>query len=44
MTVLILNAGGQQVLGEVSLRHAIGMLHRQVARIHETVPGETFGP
>lgn len=42
--VVILNAGGQQVLGSVPLRHAIGMLHRQVARIHEAVPGEKFGP
>ncbi len=42
--VVILNAGGQQVLGKVTLRHAIGMLHRRVARVHEAVPGETFGP
>jgi hypothetical protein len=42
--VLILNAGGQQVLGMVSLRHAIGMLYRQVARVHEAVPGAKFGP
>jgi hypothetical protein len=42
--VAILNAGGQQVLGFVTLRHAIGMLYRQVARVHEAVPGETFGP
>jgi hypothetical protein len=42
--VLILNAGGQQVLGRVSLKHAIGMLYRQVARVHEAVPGASFGP
>ncbi len=42
--VVILNAGGQQVLGSVTLRHAIGMLYRQVARVHEAVPGATFGP
>jgi hypothetical protein len=42
--VVILNAGGQQVLGRVTLKHAIGMLYRQVARVHEAVPGETFGP
>jgi hypothetical protein len=43
-SVLILNAGGRQVLGRVSLKHAIGMLYRQVARVHEAVPGESFGP
>ncbi|MDR1077304.1 MAG: HNH endonuclease [Propionibacteriaceae bacterium] len=43
-TVLILNAGGQQVLGRVSLKHAIGMLHRRVARVHEAVPGASCGP
>ncbi|MDR1768254.1 MAG: HNH endonuclease [Propionibacteriaceae bacterium] len=42
--VLILNAGGEQVLGTVTLRHAIGMLYRQVARVHEAVPGASFGP
>jgi hypothetical protein len=42
--VLILNAGGGQVLGRVTLKHAIGMLYRQVARVHEAVPGATFGP
>ncbi|MGC3955484.1 MAG: HNH endonuclease [Propionicimonas sp.] len=42
--VVILNAGGQQVLGEVTVQHAIGMLHRQVARVHEAVPGATIGP
>jgi hypothetical protein len=42
--VLVLNAGGTQVLHRVSLKHAIGMLYRQVARVHESVPGATFGP
>lgn len=42
--VVIYNAGGQQVLGEVTLKHAIGMLHRRVARAKEWVPGATFGP
>lgn len=42
--VVILNAGGHQVLGEVTVKHAIGMLHRQVARVHEAVPGRTIGP
>ena len=42
--VVIYNLGGQQVLGRVSLKHAITMLYRQVARVHEAVPGETVGP
>ncbi|MDR1851822.1 MAG: HNH endonuclease [Propionibacteriaceae bacterium] len=42
--VLVLNAGGTEVLQRVSLKHAIGMLYRQVARVREQVPGETFGP
>lgn len=42
--VLVLNAGGTQVLHRVTLQHAILMLHRNVARVHEAVPGETFGP
>ena len=43
-TVLVYNAGGSQALHEVSLRHAIGMLSRGVARVLEAVPGEVFGP
>lgn len=42
--VVIYNAGGQQVLGKVTLKHAIGMLHRKVARAKEWVEGATFGP
>lgn len=42
--VVIYNLGGTEVLGRVSLRHAVGMLYRQVARVHTAVPGETFGP
>ena len=42
--VVIYNAGGQQVLGEVTLKHAIGMFHRKVARAKEWVEGATFGP
>ena len=42
--VIVFNAGGQQVLHRVSLKHAISMLYRQVARVREAVPGERFGP
>lgn len=42
--VAIYNLGGTQKLGMVSLRHAIGMLHRRVAQVLETAGGETFGP
>lgn len=42
--VVIYNLGGTQVLGTVSLRHAIKMLHRRVAQVLEAVEGETFGP
>jgi len=42
--VVILNAGGQQVLGTASIRHAAGMLYRRVAKVYEAEPGETFGP
>lgn len=31
-------------LHTVSLRHAIGMLHRKVAEVHVAEEGETFGP
>lgn len=41
--VLIFNAGGGQVLGRVTLRHAINMLHRKVASVREAIDGETFG-
>ncbi|MCL1907413.1 MAG: HNH endonuclease [Propionibacteriaceae bacterium] len=42
--VVIFNAGGQQVLGTATVRHAAGMLYRRVARVHEAEPGRTFGP
>lgn len=42
--VLIYNLGGQEVLGRVSVKHAITMLHRKVARIREAVEGQKFGP
>ncbi|GAA3227021.1 HNH endonuclease [Oerskovia jenensis] len=42
--VLIYNLGGGQVLGRVSLGHAIRMLHRRVAAVREAVEGESFGP
>lgn len=42
--VVIYNLGGTQVLGRVSLRHAINMLHRRVAHVIDAVEGETFGP
>lgn len=41
--VTVYNAGGVEVLHTVSLKHAIGMLVRQVARIREAVEGERFG-
>lgn len=42
--VVIYNLGGTQILGTVSLRHAIKMLHREVAQVLEAVDGEMFGP
>ncbi|HOQ54045.1 MAG TPA: HNH endonuclease [Micropruina sp.] len=42
--VIVFNAGGEQVLHRVTLQHAISMLYRQVARVHEAVPGQHFGP
>lgn len=42
--VVIYNAGGLEVLGRVSLKHALRMLHRKVAREKEWVAGETVGP
>lgn len=41
--VVIYNLGGVEVLGKVSLAHAIKMLARGVARVHTAVEGETFG-
>jgi len=42
--VIILNAGAQQILGTVTVRHAAGMLFRHVAKVYEAEPGVTFGP
>ncbi|HEX9086508.1 MAG TPA: HNH endonuclease [Arthrobacter sp.] len=42
-SVLVLNAG-YEPLHRVSLKHAIGMIHRGVAVIEKPVPGEVFGP
>ncbi len=42
--VIVLNADAHQVLHQVSLRHAVAMLYRDVARVHQSVPGRTFGP
>lgn len=42
--VLIYNRGGFEVVGRVTLRHAVTMLHRKVARARKWVDGETFGP
>ena len=42
--VLIYNGDGIQLLGRVSLKHAIGMLHRNVARPKEWIEGRTVGP
>ncbi|MBO0608357.1 HNH endonuclease [Myceligenerans salitolerans] len=41
--VLVLNAG-YEPLHRVSVRHAIGMLVREVAVVEEAVDGRTFGP
>ncbi|MEO7059495.1 MAG: HNH endonuclease [Lapillicoccus sp.] len=41
--VMILNAS-YEPLGGVSVRHAIGMLVRQVAVVEEAVDGQMFGP
>lgn len=41
--VQIYNLGGVEKLSVVSLRHAIRMLHRGVARVHTAKPGEKFG-
>lgn len=42
--VMIYNLGGTEVLGYVSLKHAVTMLHRQVATVRDAVPGQKFGP
>jgi hypothetical protein len=40
--VLILNAGGHEPLGRVSLQHAIGMIWRGVAKVAQVAEGEWF--
>ncbi|MDR1823965.1 MAG: HNH endonuclease [Bifidobacteriaceae bacterium] len=42
-TVVIYNAGGTEPLGRVSVKHAVLMMWRGVARAFETVPGEYVG-
>jgi len=42
--VIIFNAGGGQVLGAVTLQHAIGMLVRSVALVRDAEPDAVFGP
>ncbi len=42
--VVIYNPGGVEVVGRVTVRHAITMLHRKVARVYRAVEGETVGP
>lgn len=42
--VVIYNLGGTQILGTVSVKHAIKMLLRQVAVVVDAVEGQTFGP
>lgn len=41
--VTIYNLGGTEKLGVVSLRHAVRMLHRGVARVHTSKEGDRFG-
>jgi hypothetical protein len=42
--VVIYNLGGKEELGRVSVQHAIKMVYKNIARIYESVPGESFGP
>lgn len=41
--VVIYNMGGQEIVGRVSVRHAIKMVHRKVARVHTAREGERLG-
>src|SRR5699024_8689872 len=43
-TVLVYNRGASQVVGRVSMRHAITMLWRNVARVHTPAEGDPVGP
>lgn len=42
--VAIYNLGGQELLGRVSIQHAIKMVYKQTARILKAVEGQKFGP
>lgn len=42
-SVIVYNAGGEELLGKVSLTHAIHMLYKQKAVIKEAVEGQMFG-
>ncbi|AKU17033.1 HNH endonuclease [Luteipulveratus mongoliensis] len=44
MTQVAVWNADETFLHTVPLKHAITMLHRRVAEIHEAVEGETFGP
>lgn len=41
--VTVYNQGGVELLGRVSLHHAITMLHKEKALVKEAVPGKKFG-
>lgn len=40
----ILNAGDETIIDQVPMRHAIRMLHRGVAYVDQSHPGEVVGP
>lgn len=42
--VTVYNLGGKEVLGTVSVQHAIRMVWKNKATVLEAVPGESFGP
>lgn len=42
-SVSVYNLGGDELLGTVSLRHAIHMLYKGKATVKEAVEGESFG-
>lgn len=43
MSVLIYNQGGVEPLNTVPLKHAINMLHKGTAIVHEAIEGKMFG-
>ena len=43
-TVTVYNLGGGEVLGRVSLQHAITMIYKGKAKIKEAIEGVYFGP